>query len=343
MSIDSRAANGVSLSPERSGFVRSGYQHQIAVDTHYGSFNDDRSRRPQIRTKVGATSALVRISPSEIVRRRVLTFDGLAAEAVHITKHCRVESYFRSFVHLLILFEQGTRSEGLTFVEGVPHSTLRDYGRKFIFVPAGYEYRDWQEPVGLARAVYFYFDPRTLPFETDPERAAPSFTPRLFFEDEGLWEQAIKLKALLDHPQACDRHYGEALGVVMAHELLRLYSGARNDEGTARGGLAGWQRRIVVAYVDEHLNECIHISTLAQLVRLSLFHFCRSFKRSFGMTPHRFITRRRIERAKSLLAKRVNSVSEVGAALGFSETSSFTAAFRRATGLTPSSYQRSWT
>jgi AraC family transcriptional regulator len=344
MSVVSRAANAVSPSLERGESlraVRSPCQQQIAVDARNRLFNDDRGRRPQNRTKVGAINALVRISPSEIVQRPVLTFDGMAAEAVHITKHCTVETYFRGFVHLLALFEYGTRSEGSTFVEGTPRSALKDYRRKFIFVPSGYEYRDRQEPDSLARAAYFYFDTRALPFEADSERAATSFTPRLFFEDEGLWQQAIKLKALLDDPQARDRHYGEALCVVLAHELVRLNSGSRNVETTKRGGLAGWQQRIVTDYIEEHLAECIPISTLAQLVRLSLFHFCRSFKQSLGMPPHRFVTRRRIERAKSLLAKRVNSVSEVGAAIGFSETSSFTAAFRKATGLTPSNYQRS--
>ncbi|MBO0757864.1 MAG: helix-turn-helix transcriptional regulator [Bradyrhizobiaceae bacterium] len=225
----------------------------------------------------------------------------------------------------------------------MPRSALRDYRRKFIFVPAGHEYRDWQENVGLARVAYFYFDPRALPFDAGPDYAPTAFTPRLFFEDEGLWEQATKLKALLDQRQAYDRHYGEALGVVLAHELVRLNSGARNVETTARGGLAGWQQRIAVDYIEGHLGECIPISTLAQLVRLSLFHFCRSFKRSFGMTPHRFITHRRIASAKSLLAKRVTSVSEVAAAVGFSDTSSFAAAFRRATGRAPTSYQRSLT
>lgn len=344
MSVDSRAANALPRSVERGESlrpVRSPSQQQYSVDTPHRSFNNDRIRRPQNRTQVGAINALVQISPSGIVQRRILTFDGMVAEAVNISKHCRVETHFRGFVHLLALFEHGTRSQGSTFVEGMPRSALRDYRRKFIFVPAGHEYRDWQEPAGPARAAYFYFDPRALPFEADLEGAPTAFTPRLFFEDEGLWEQAIKLKALVDHPQERDRLYGEALSVVLAHELLRLNGGARNVETTARGGLAGWQQRIVADYIDAHLAESIPISTLAQLVRRSLFHFCRSFKRSFGIPPHRFITQRRIERAKSLLAKRVNSVSEIGTAIGFSEASSFTAAFRRTTGLTPTSYQRS--
>ena len=138
-----------------------------------------------------------------------------------------------------------------------------------------------------------------------------------------------------------DGRYGEALGVVLAHELLRLSQGAPRVECPVRGGLAAWKQRAVASYIEEHLNEQISLATLAQLVRLSPYHFCRSFKQSFGMSPHRFHTRRRIEQAKSLLATRTVSVTGVGMAIGFSETSAFTTAFRKATGLTPTGYQRS--
>jgi AraC family transcriptional regulator len=57
--------------------------------------------------------------------------------------------------------------------------------------------------------------------------------------------------------------------------------------------------------------------------------------------PHRYLTSRRIERAKVLLAGRKLSVTEIGMSVGFSETSSFTAAFRKLTGETPTEYRRS--
>ena len=81
--------------------------------------------------------------------------------------------------------------------------------------------------------------------------------------------------------------------------------------------------------------------TLAKLVRLSPYYFCRAFKQSFGMPPHRYHGSRRIEHAKILLAKPASSVTEIGMTVGFCETSSFSAAFRKATGLTPTAYRRS--
>jgi len=67
----------------------------------------------------------------------------------------------------------------------------------------------------------------------------------------------------------------------------------------------------------------------------------KAFKQSFGVPPHRFHTGRRIELAKALLAKPAPSVTDIGLTVGFSETSSFTAAFRKATGFTPTGYHRS--
>jgi AraC family transcriptional regulator len=75
---------------------------------------------------------------------------------------------------------------------------------------------------------------------------------------------------------------------------------------------------------------------------LSTFHFCRAFKQSFGVPPHRYHTNRRIEQAKAMLAERKHSVTEVGLTVGFSETSSFTAVFRKITGQTPSRYHRAF-
>lgn len=126
--------------------------------------------------------------------------------------------------------------------------------------------------------------------------------------------------------------------MVLAHELARLHANL-----PVRGGLAAWQRRAVVGYIDEHLGENIPLATLARLARLSPYYFCRAFKQSLGMPPHRYHNSRRIERAKELLAKPACSVTEIGLAVGFRETSAFTAAFHKIAGLTPTAYRWSLT
>jgi AraC family transcriptional regulator len=131
------------------------------------------------------------------------------------------------------------------------------------------------------------------------------------------------------------------LSTVLMQELVRSSGGAGRSGNSARGGLAPWQQRVVAAHIEEHVAEQIPLATLARLARLSPYHFSRSFKQSFGVPPHRYHTNRRMERAKALLQERTRSVTDIGLALGFSETSSFTAAFRKTTGLTPSRFHRS--
>jgi len=231
---------------------------------------------------------------------------------------------------------------GETVVEGLPRSTLRDCKGKLAFVPAGHEYYERQEPRSLARVVYFYFDPAKMPQDPGTGDASTALKPRLFFEDATLWDTALKLVKLIESAGPNNWLYFEALGIVLAHELMRVNAdGSRIESAPARGGLAGWQQRIVTAYIEEHLAEQIPLKTLARLVRLSPYYFCRAFKQSFGMPPHRYHNGRRIEQAKMLLGEPTPSVTEIGLRLGFSDTSSFSTAFRKAIGLTPTAYHRS--
>src|SRR6266404_3901679 len=68
----------------------------------------------------------VEISPPDIVRRRTVTMDGLTAEVVQATRREKMEFRFRAPLHLLAIYDQGSRSDGDTYVEGLPRSTLRD-------------------------------------------------------------------------------------------------------------------------------------------------------------------------------------------------------------------------
>ncbi len=108
-----------------------------------------------------------------------------------------------------------------------------------------------------------------------------------------------------------------------------------------KGGLAAWQKKRISSYIEEHFAEDISLHTLAEIAGLSPFHFSRAFKESFGVPPHRHHVITRIERAKALLAKPGTSVTEAGLRTGFSETSAFSATFRKIALQSPSQYRRS--
>jgi AraC family transcriptional regulator len=306
----------------------------------HGELADQQVYRLRDRFKVDAASHAVEISPPDIVRRRTMTMDGLTAEVVQATRREKMEFRFRAPLHLLAICDEGSRSDGETYLEGAPRSTLRDVRRKLTFVPAGHEYREWQEPRVLARVVYFYFDPAKMPAQSETSVAPAALAPRLFFEDAALSDTALKLKSLIESAGSDSTPYFEALGSVLAHELVRLNAGVPRLKTLEQGGLAAWQRRAVAAYIEDHLADQISLTTLAQVVGLSPYYFCRTFKQSFGIPPHRYHNSRRIERAKALLAKPASTVTDIGLSVGFSDTSSFTAVFHKTTGLTPTAYRR---
>ncbi len=286
------------------------------------------------------SSGSVAFSPPEIVRRRHAEWRGLAAESVDVIRSDPFEYGLRSSRHLLIASERAERHEGETLVEGLPRSTLRVFSRKLSFVPAGLRFAGWQSPRLLNSVSYFYIDPAAPLLDPALRFAERAPKPRLFFEDAALWATAAKLKAQIDATGARDALYAEALSVVLLHELMRLDAGAVPSAPAVHGGLAPWRHKRVTDFIEEHLAEELSLATLAGLVRLSPFHFARAFKQTLGTPPHRYHTQRRVERAKTLLAGDALSVTEIALAVGFGETSSFTAAFRRLTGRTPSAYRR---
>jgi AraC family transcriptional regulator len=284
--------------------------------------------------------SVVDYSPSEIVRRHSVAWSGLLVETVQVMWHKPFEYGFRAACHLLIAAELGERYDGESLVEGVPRSTLRDFTRKLTFVPAGHDFRGSQKPRALTRTTYFYIDPRGPLADPALRFSEIEFKPRLLFYDRDLWATALKLKSQVENPRPMHRQYAEALSIVLAHELVRINGEAALSAPVSRGGLACWQKKRVADYVEGHLADDIPLATLAELARLSPYHFSRSFKRSFGMPPHRYHAHRRIERAKQLLANRELSVTAIALDVGFGETTTFSAAFHRLTGQTPTCYRR---
>lgn len=120
----------------------------------------------------------------------------------------------------------------------------------------------------------------------------------------------------------------------------RVPGRARESCVQARSGLAAWQQVVVAAYIEKHIGESITVRALARFVCLSSHCFYRAFKRSFGIPPHRYLVQQRIERAKALLASSAWSITKIGYALGFRQTSSFSATFRQLTGMTPTEFRQ---
>lgn len=100
-------------------------------------------------------------------------------------------------------------------------------------------------------------------------------------------------------------------------------------------------RRMVAAklFIDQHYNNPISLNCIAGEACFSRFHFIRLFKKIYGCTPHQYLVALRIDAAKELLSQG-RPIAVVCREVGLESISSFTGLFKRATGITPASYQQ---
>jgi AraC family transcriptional regulator len=107
-----------------------------------------------------------------------------------------------------------------------------------------------------------------------------------------------------------------------------------------RGGLAPWQIRKLITYVETNLDRTITTRCLADIARLSSFHFCRAFRDSFGDSPHGYVIRRRMERAQGLMLTTSASLGQIAADCGLADQAHFNKLFRKFAGVSPGAWRR---
>ena len=94
------------------------------------------------------------------------------------------------------------------------------------------------------------------------------------------------------------------------------------------------------ALIDGSCGAPLPLEQLARRLGVSRYHLIRAFRRAYGLTPHQYLTLRRVERAKGLLATSALTVTEICFDVGFQSPGSFSALFRRAVGQAPRAYRQ---
>jgi AraC family transcriptional regulator len=116
--------------------------------------------------------------------------------------------------------------------------------------------------------------------------------------------------------------------------------GVRAPAQAPRRGLAPWQIRRVLVFIDANLDTSIKNKDLAAIARLSVFHFNVAFRNSVGDSPHEYIIRRRMERAQGLMLSTEMSLSEIAAECGLADQAHLTRLFHRVVGESPAAWRR---
>jgi AraC family transcriptional regulator len=187
------------------------------------------------------------------------------------------------------------------------------------------------------------FSPDSLGIELD-QSVIPSLRHESSFRDPLLAEIAYAILSELQTQTSAGRLLAETLASSLAARLLQNHVSPSPlaSARTMREGLDRRRLARVLDYIEVNLEGDLTIDHLASIACLSRFHFARAFKSAVGQSPHRYVSGKRLERAKALLVRGDQSLVDIALALNFSCQANFTRAFRQVTGLTPGQYRRNF-
>lgn len=202
-------------------------------------------------------------------------------------------------------------------------------------LPAGHDSR-W-DVNGTLQLLHLYLPRLELAqaaerwFELDPRAAV--LDERIYFHDERLAALCAGIAAT-DWSEADAGLRLQQGALELQARLIEAYTVRRRPLPTLKGGLAPAARRRVIEAIEQHLEApdgpTPRLAELADAAHLSCFHFARMFKASFGCSPHAWVMRRRVEKARALLAAGRLPLAEVARRCGYAHLSHLNAALRRA-------------
>jgi len=132
----------------------------------------------------------------------------------------------------------------------------------------------------------------------------------------------------------------DQFSLILGAHLIQQYGVLQKTARPSRGGLAPWRKRRASEILHENMHGRIRLSDVARECGLSVSHFARSFKTSFGISTHRWLIQHRIDHAKQLMSQTTMSLSEIAVQSGFNDQAAFTRVFHQLVGVSPGRWRR---
>jgi AraC family transcriptional regulator len=162
--------------------------------------------------------------------------------------------------------------------------------------------------------------------------------PKLVDARLGALVGAVNAERIAGFPSG--RLFLDSVEQALAVALVRGYAVRHHSVWVHRGGLGPTRLRKVTELVRSEIEDELSLDKMAEAAGLSAAHFSQMFRKSTGESPHRFVLRHRIERAKEMLLAPEVRVLDVAIACGFKTQQHFARVFRRACGASPTDYRQ---
>ena len=242
--------------------------------------------------------------------------------------------------HYVVSMSMGPKIEVELTVEGKIHKATAFQGMAFIC------------PVHSPHSFCWNNELQTLSLNLKPELLNQNaidllgtdcveLIPHFAIQDGLIYQIGMALQAELRSQGCGSRLYAETLANTLAIHLLRHYSTQNHRTLDCNGGLPQHKLRLVTDYINDYIERELSLKELAAIAQLSQYHFCRAFKQMTGLSPHQYLIRQRVERAKQLLKKGGMSLGAVAIVCGFTHQSHLHRHFKRLTGVTPKTFLNS--
>lgn len=167
-----------------------------------------------------------------------------------------------------------------------------------------------------------------------------SYRPALLADDPVVAQITKSLIPFVTRRDALSVLALDQFGLILGAHLLAHYGILQKGLKPSKGGLAPWQKRRAAELLRENLDGRIRLADVARECGLSVSHFARSFKVSFGASTHQWLMQQRIDRAKQLVMHTDMALTEIAIRSGFSDQAAFTHCFREYVGISPGKWRR---
>ena len=197
---------------------------------------------------------------------------------------------------------------------------------------------------GAYDTIHFYIRHDTLEemhaemFDTGQSFTLPPFIGVIDLTLQGI---ALEIRKMLASPAPSDRVHAETLARTLASCLIRRHVLRRPPSLKSAGGLSPQQLSRAIAYIEEYLDQDVSLAEIARAAGVNGGLLGRAFKINTNLTPHEYVVKARVDRAKLLLLSTDLSLAEIALRCGFSHQQHMTRMVRRVAGLTPGALRRS--
>lgn len=174
----------------------------------------------------------------------------------------------------------------------------------------------------------------TFAYAVDATPAEVEILPHFATPDSLVFQIGLALKSVLASESKGSRLYAETMANALTVHLLQHYSVRKPLLREYAGGLSRRMQQ-VIDYINDYLDRDLGLVELAAVVQMSPHYFCHLFKQSTGLTPHQYVIRCRVERAKELLIKGELAIADIAYKVGFANQSHLNRHFKRLVGVTP--------